>query len=60
MMLGGCAFAPPAAWEKGALARPEMAMDVDALEGRFTEHIYASKEAASGGGAVGGAGCGCN
>ena len=32
----------------------------DALETRFNEHIYASKEAASGGSAVGGGGCGCN
>ncbi|WP_431476570.1 DUF4266 domain-containing protein [Massilia eburnea] len=30
------------------------------LETRFNEHIYTSKEAASGGSAVGGGGCGCN
>lgn len=50
----------PAAWERGLLAKPEMRMDGDALERRFTEHIYASKENASGGSGVGGGGCGCN
>lgn len=56
----GCSIVPPQPWEKGVLARPEMTMDVDALESRYTEHIYTSKESASGSGAVGGAGCGCN
>lgn len=51
---------PPAPWERGHLARPGMRMDGDALERRFNEHIYASKENASGGAGVGGGGCGCN
>lgn len=51
---------PPAPWERGDLARPAMRMDGDALERRFNEHIYASKENASGGSGVGGGGCGCN
>jgi hypothetical protein len=58
--LGGCAFAPPQPWEKGNLAKPEMSMGVDPLDQRFTQHIYGSKEAASGGYGVGGGGCGCN
>lgn len=60
--LGGCmaGLKPPAPWERGHLARPAMRMDGDALERRFTDHIYASKENASGGGSVGGGGCGCN
>ncbi len=58
--LGGCAMSPPAAWEKGQLAKPAMRMDGDGLEQRFTQHIYASKENASGGQSVGGGGCGCN
>lgn len=58
--LGGCAMTPPAAWEKGQLAKPAMRMDGDGLEQRFTQHIYASKENASGGQSVGGGGCGCN
>jgi hypothetical protein len=58
--LGGCAFAPPEPWEKGNLANPAMSMGVDPLDQHFTQHIYGSKEAASGGYGVGGGGCGCN
>ncbi len=47
-------------WQKGNLAKPEMAFDPDALEARFADHTYFSKEAASGGAGVGGGGCGCN
>jgi hypothetical protein len=56
----GCAFAPPQPWEKGDLARPEMTMGADPLDQRFVQHIYGSKENASGGYGVGGGGCGCN
>jgi hypothetical protein len=37
-----------------------MTMGGDALDQRFTQHVYQSKEAAAGGGGVGGGGCGCN
>lgn len=58
---GGCAAIKPVqAWEKGTLARSDMLLDGDPLEMRFGEHIYASREAASGGAGVGGGGCGCN
>jgi hypothetical protein len=50
----------PRPWEKGNLARPEMTMAGDALDLRYTQHIYQSKEAAAGGTGVGGGGCGCN
>lgn len=50
----------PQAWEKGHLARPEMGFEGDGLESRFIDHVYASKEAASGGASASGAGCGCN
>lgn len=57
----GCALVSPVQpWEKGTLARPAMLIEGDALETRFDEHIYTSREAASGGSAVGGGGCGCN
>jgi hypothetical protein len=60
-LLAGCAnYEPPKPWEKGHLARPEMTMGGDALEQRFQQHIYTSKENASGGYGVGGGGCGCN
>jgi hypothetical protein len=58
--LSGCALQPVKPWEKGELARTDMLLQGDGLEARFNEHIYASKEAASGGSAVGGGGCGCN
>ena len=57
----GCAsFQPPQPWEKGTLARPEMQFDPDPLEARIQQHVYTSKEAATGGYGVGGGGCGCN
>ncbi len=58
--LSGCALKPVQPWDKGELARSDMVMQGDGLETRFNEHIYTSKEAASGGSAVGGGGCGCN
>lgn len=53
-------FEGPKPWEKGLLAKPEMTMETDPLDARFTQHIYSSKEAATGGYGVGGGGCGCN
>ena len=47
-------------WEKGNLAKPEMVFDSDRVDSAFVEHIYSSKEGASGGASVGGGGCGCN
>ena len=58
--LQGCAIAPPQPWEKGLLAKPQMTLGGDPLDQRYTQHIYASKENASGGYGVGGGGCGCN
>ena len=58
--LCGCTIAPPQPWERGNLARPEMTMGGDPLDQRFVQHIYGSKENASGGYGVGGGGCGCN
>jgi len=56
--LNGCASVQ--AWEKGNLAKPAMTFSGDPLDDRFTQHIYTSKENASGGYGVGGGGCGCN
>ncbi len=47
-------------WEKGNLAKSEMTFENDRLESRYSEHIYTSRESASGGAGVGGGGCGCN
>jgi hypothetical protein len=60
-LLGGCSnFEQVNPWEKGILSRPEMTFATDPQDEAFTEHVYFSKEAASGGSGVGGGGCGCN
>ena len=60
-VVSGCALIQPVQpWEKGILAKPEMTFEGDRLESNFAEHIYSSKEGASGGAGVGGGGCGCN
>ena len=61
VLLAACgALTPVQPWEKGVLARPDMGFEGDALEAKFLEHVYSSKESASGGTGVGGGGCGCN
>jgi hypothetical protein len=61
ILVAGCAsIQPPKPWEKGNLARPQMQFDPDPLSARLEQHIYTSKEAATGGYGVGGGGCGCN
>ena len=47
-------------WERGYLAREEMAWDADVLEAALNDHIFFSKEASSGGSTAAGGGCGCN
>lgn len=61
LFIAGCAsFTPPQPWEKGDLAKPAMQFDSDALDTKLEQHVYTSKEGASGGLGVGGGGCGCN
>ncbi len=60
VLCAGCSIAPPRPWQKELLARPAMAMYGDALEQRYSAHIYTSKENSSGGAGVGAGGCGCN
>jgi len=47
-------------WERGTLSDYSMRPDRDPLYTSMTEHIYFSREAATGGRGVGGSGCGCN
>lgn len=59
--LVGCGtLQPPRPWERGDLAKPSMQIDPDKLQTKIDQHIYTSKEAATGGYGVGGGGCGCN
>ena len=55
---GGCA--PVAPYQRGYLARPDMSLEESAGTAKALEKTFAAKEAASGGGSVGGGGCGCN
>ena len=61
LALSGCSIGQTVQpWEKETLARHEMTFEGDPLEIKYDEHIYSSKEGASGGAGVGGGGCGCN
>ncbi len=52
----GCA--PVAPYQRGHLARPDMALEPP-VTAQVLDKTFASKEAASGSGSVGGGGCGC-
>jgi hypothetical protein len=56
--MAGCSTVQP--WERGRLAQPGMALEQDGLLAAMDDHIYTSKEAASGGIGAAGGGCGCN
>jgi len=60
---GGCASANLARvqpWERATLADYTMRADRDPLSGAIREHVFFSREAASGGRGIGGSNCGCN
>jgi hypothetical protein len=54
----GCVNVKP--WERGTLADDSMRPDRDPLALAQAEHIWTSREQATGGSGVGGGGCGCN
>ena len=54
----GCTTVQP--WERGTLSDYTMRSDRDPLEDILQEHVYFTREAATGGRGVGGGGCGCN
>lgn len=58
LLASGCRHVSP--WERGALADPTMRADANPLGNMLSEHMWFSREAASGGRGVGGGGCGCN
>lgn len=53
----GCATVEP--WERGVLAKPQMALDRSPLQSELRSHVYSSREAATGGTSAAGPGCGC-
>lgn len=63
LLSGGCTSANLVRvkpWERATLAGYSMNPGRDSLNTALTEHIYFSREVASGGRGVGGSGCGCN
>lgn len=59
-LLASCASGNVEPWERDVLARKPMQLDAYPLDTFIDEHIYFSKESASGGQGIGGGGCGCN
>lgn len=55
---GACAEVAP--WERGNLAKSDMAIDPNPHLNHFRDHIFTSREAAQGGRNASGGGCGCN
>lgn len=58
LLASGCAGVEP--WQREKLARYGMRPDRDLLSRHLQDHMWFSREAANGGGRVGGGGCGCN
>ena len=58
LMLAGCETVKP--WQREALADPIMQPGRNPISAAQLEHVYFSREAASGGATVGGGGCGYN
>jgi Domain of unknown function (DUF4266) len=56
----GCGAIRVKPWQREIFARPEMALNAEPIDAAIDDHIYFSKEAASGGRSFGGGGCGCN
>jgi len=56
-LASGCASVP--AWERGNLAKPQMAFDLNPTESALRAHAYSSREAAASGQVGAGGGCGC-
>ena len=58
LLANGCANVKP--WQRGALADRNMQSERLPLREALSEHVWFSREAATGGRSVGGSGCGCN
>lgn len=57
-ILSGCSSVAP--WERGVLAKPQMALDPHPLQSGVRLHNYGSREGGAGTNAEGGGGgCGC-
>jgi hypothetical protein len=59
-LVGSQGCSPVAPWERGNLAKPDMALDPNPNLSHIRDHIYTSREASQGGRTSSGGGCGCN
>ena len=58
--IGMSACAPVQPWERGVLAKPQMALTPNTGNSGLVTHVYGSREAApTSSGDAGGGGCGC-
>lgn len=60
LSLSACATQGVKPWQRGDLARPEMAWEPGLMLSAQRNHLFTSKEAATGSGGIAGGGCGCN
>ena len=51
---------PVEPWERGDLAKPQMALEPNPMHSALRAHTFASREAGSGESSAVGGGCGCN
>jgi hypothetical protein len=58
LLTSGCANVKP--WERGTLTDYTMQGNLNPIQSGQVQHIYFSREEATGGSGVGGGGCGCN
>ncbi len=58
LALAACATVAP--YQRGYLARPDMALEPNPGTAEALDKTFSAKEAAHGGAAIGGGGCGCN
>jgi hypothetical protein len=59
-LVTGCAATKVKPWDRDLLAQKKMQLVTHPMVNAIDEHIYFSKEGSTGGGDVGGGGCGCN
>jgi len=53
------ACTPVQPWQRGHLAKPQMALEPYPAQRTLREHVYGSREAVVGTGSASGGGCGC-
>jgi hypothetical protein len=55
-----CACEPVEPWERGNLAKPQMALDPNPTHSVLRDHTFGSRQAAASSATAAGGGCGCN